>query len=318
MKHADNIDWFAAADHMGGDYLSAINLPFITIGQVDQHTKDVDTIRIAREMVDNKVDLIVFVGGDGTARDIHDAVNMQVPVVAVPSGVKIYSAAFALSPRSAANLVDAFLENDAVIEKEVLDIDEQAFRENRLEAHFIGYLLVPDIVDQIQPGKEGTHLTLNTIENQRDIAAGFVETIDKNKLYFLGPGTTVKAITDMLDLPKTLLGVDAILDGKVIGTDLNEYDMLTLIQKYPKICIVITPLGGNGFIFGRGNKQFTPAVIRQVGKANLQLVATEAKLDQVRQLRVDTGDELLDNELAGYVEVMVGYRKGKVMVIVAV
>ena len=174
-------------------------------------------MRIAREMLAAQIDLLVFVGGDGTARDIHIAVDLRVPVVAVPSGVKVYSAAFALSPRAAAELVDAYLAGAGVSEQEVLDIDEQAYRDDRLEVHFVGYLLVPDVKNQIQPGKEGTLLTLDTLENQRDIAAGFIEEMDDTTLYLLGPGTTVKAVADVLQIPKTLLGVDAVLGGDIDG-----------------------------------------------------------------------------------------------------
>jgi predicted polyphosphate/ATP-dependent NAD kinase len=312
------ISWFAAPGSMGADYLAFFGLPFTTVGNVPAETIDQDTIRVAREMLAEHIDLLVFVGGDGTARDIHEAVGMQVPVVAVPAGVKVYSAAFALSPRAAANMVDAYIQDAGSVEKEVLDIDEDAYRANRLEVHFVGYLLVPDVMDQIQPGKEGTQLTINTLENQRDIAAGFVEEMDCRTLYLLGPGTTVKAIADAMKIQKTLLGVDAVVDSRGVGTDLNENDILALLDRYEKSAIVLTPLGGNGFIFGRGNKQFTPQVIRWVGKTNLIFIATEEKLRNSPVLRVDTGDVELDNDLAGYGEVMVGYRKGKVVKILAV
>jgi predicted polyphosphate/ATP-dependent NAD kinase len=269
-------------------------------------------------MLAEHIDLLVFVGGDGTARDIYEAVGMQIPVVAVPAGVKVYSAAFALSPRAAANLVDAYIQDARSVEKEVLDIDEDAYRANRLEVHFVGYLLVPDVMNQIQPGKEGTQLTINTLENQRDIAAGFVEEMDCNTLFLLGARTTVKAIADAMKIQKTLLGVDAVVDRRCVGTDLNEKDILALLDGYEKSAIVLTPLGGNGFIFGRGNKQFTPQVIKRVGKKNLILIATEEKLRNSPVLRVDTGDAELDNDLAGYGEVTVGYRKGKVVKILAV
>ncbi len=314
----DDITWFSAPGSMGGDYLASLNQPFITVGSIPRETKDSDTLRIAREMLEHQIDLLVFVGGDGTARDIYAAVGMQVPVVAVPSGVKVYSAAFALSPRAAAGLVDAFIEGAGVSEQEVLDIDEQAFREDRLEVHLSGYLLVPDVKNQIQPGKEGTRLTTNTLDNQRDIAAGFVEEMDGTTLYLLGPGTTVKAIADELHIPKTLLGVDAVMDGVLVGADLNERGILALLDKFSKSVIVVTPLGGNGFVFGRGNKQFTPEVIQRVGRENLILIATEEKVRKAGVLRLDSGDAELDDHLAGYIEVMVGYKMGRVVKIIAV
>jgi predicted polyphosphate/ATP-dependent NAD kinase len=318
LRHPEEIVWFTAPDSMGGDYLSQIGFPYTIVGVIPQETSDADTMRIAREMLRMEIDLLVIVGGDGTARDIFTAVDMQTPVVAVPAGVKVYSAVFALSPRSAAGIVDIYKPDDAVAEKEVLDIDEEAFRQNRLEVHFIGYLLVPDVQNHIQPGKEGTRLTPNILDNQRDIAAGLVEEFDNNTLYLLGPGTTVKAVADELTLPKTLLGVDAVASGVLVGQDLNERGLLVLLDRFPKSAIVVTPLGGNGFIFGRGNKQFTPQVIRRVGVENLYLIATEEKLNHVNTLRVDTGDVELDTRLAGYREVMVGYKRLKVVKIVAV
>jgi predicted polyphosphate/ATP-dependent NAD kinase len=318
LQHPEEILWFSAPGCMGSDYLSQMDFPYNIVGVIPDDTSDADTIRIAQEMLQLKIDLLVVVGGDGTARDIHTAVDLQIPVVAVPAGVKVYSAAFALSPRSAAGMVDTYEPGNAVVEKEVLDIDEEAFRQNRLEVHFIGYLLVPDVQNHIQPGKEGTRLTPNTLDNQRDIAAGLVEEFDNDRLYLLGPGTTVKAVADELALPKTVLGVDAVAGSVLVGQDLNERGLLVLLDRFPKSAIVVTPLGGNGFIFGRGNKQFTPQVIRRVGVKNLHLIATEEKLNLVRTLRVDTGDMELDAELSGYREVMVGYKRLKVVKIVAV
>jgi predicted polyphosphate/ATP-dependent NAD kinase len=318
LSQPDAVEWFTAPGPMGAEYLSLYNYPYSTVGNIPLETRDLDTKRIAREMLAHHIKLLVFVGGDGTARDIHDALDMRVPVVAVPSGVKVYSGVFALSPRTAAGLVDAYIHGAGTIEKEVLDIDEEAYRQDCLEVHFIGYLLVPDAANQIQPGKEGTRLTPNTLDNQRDIAAGLVEDMDDSTLYLLGPGTTVKAIADELKITKTLLGVDAVLGGEVVGADLNERQILALLARYSQSVIVVTPLGGNGFIFGRGNKQFTPEVIKRVGRNNIILVSTEEKLNNVQVLRVDTGDTSLDNYLAGYMEVISGYKMAKVMKVMAV
>lgn len=318
LNRHDDIQWFSAPAGMGGDYLSLFNQPFVTVGSISQETRASDTLRIAREMLERQIDLLVFVGGDGTARDIYEAVGMRVPVVAVPSGVKVYSAAFAMSPRAAAALVGAFIDGAGVSEQEVLDIDEVAFRADRLEVHFIGYLSVPDVKNQIQPAKEGTRLTPNTLDNQRDIASGFVEEMEDGTLYLLGPGTTVKAIADELHIAKTLLGVDAVVGGALVGVDLNERGLLALMDKFSRSVIVVTPLGGNGFVFGRGNKQFTPEVIKRVGRENLVLVATEEKIRKAEFLRVDTGDVELDDVLSGYIEVIVGYKIGRVVKIVAV
>jgi len=140
-----------------------------------------------------------------------------------------------------------------------------------------------------------------------------VEEMDPEALYLLGPGTTLRSITDEMDLSKTLLGVDAVLAGKLSGKDLNEKAILGLLENYDRRKIVVTPIGGNGFIFGRGSKQFTPEVIRQVGKDNIMVVGSKDKVSQLDCLRVDTGDWDVDQMLSGHIEVTVGRKEGMMM-----
>jgi predicted polyphosphate/ATP-dependent NAD kinase len=269
-------------------------------------------------MLERGIDLLVFVGGDGTARDVLDAVGTEVPVVGVPAGVKVYSAAFAVSPRGAAAMVDAFVEGAGVIEKEVLDIDEDAFRDDRLDASHYGFLLVPDAESHLQPGKQGSTATANVEENKRDIAADVVESMDAETLYLLGPGTTVRAVADALDVPKTLLSIDAVKNGERVGADLNEAAILDLLERESRCEIIVTPLGGNGFLFGRGNKPFTPEVLRRVTREAIHVIATQRKVREVGVLRVDTGDPEVDGWLGGYIEVTVGYHFVKIVKVEAV
>ena len=315
IEHLSEIRWFAAPGAMGIDHLAALGVTAAPVGELRAEGRSTaeDTRRIAAAMADAGVELLVFVGGDGTARDIYDAVGLGVPVVAVPAGVKVYSGAFALSPRAAARMVDAFAAGADLTEGEVLDIDEAAFRENRLEARPYGFLLVPNVPQQLQPGKEGSHTTPDTLENKRDLAAAFIDAMDAGCLYLLGPGTTVAAIAEALGVEKTLLGIDALYDGQVIERDLNERAILARLDAHERCAIVVTPLGGNGFIFGRGNKPFTPEVIRRVGVEHIIVVATEQKAREVGVLRVDTGDLELDAQMGGYREVLIGYDIARVM-----
>ena len=317
MADAGVIAWLAAPGAMGAAYLDERGIPNVVVGEIGSTTTAADTRRIAREMVALGIDLLVFVGGDGTARDIVDAVGAAVPVVGIPAGVKVYSAVFAMSPGAAAALIGAFEPGGVATEHEVLDIDEEAFREDRLSSQLYGYLRVPATEGFVQPGKQGTVLTPDTEEAQRDLAASVVEDMDEAVLYLLGPGSTVRAIADALGIPKTLLGVDAVVGGAPLGSDLNEQAILALLERYPHSRIIVTPLGGNGFIFGRGNKPFTPQVIRQVGTQNVIVVSTEAKLRGLPELRVDTGDEALDSLLAGYIEVVIGYHLSRVVKVIA-
>ena len=306
----DSITFLAAPDQMGAAYLEEIDVPVTVIGAIGEETSAQDTKQIAQAMVDEDVDLLIFVGGDGTARDIHDAVGTSLPVVGVPAGVKVFSAAFALSARAAAEMVDAFVTGSTLTEEDVLDIDEEAFREDVLSSKLYGTLLVPEVRSFLQPAKAASNVSVPSEQVKQDIARFVVEKMEPAILYLLGPGTTVRAITDEMGVSKTLLGVDAVQGAALVGEDVNEQAILRLFETYDDRKIVVTPIGGNGFIFGRGSKQFTPTVIRAVGRENVMIVGTRDKVTQLDCLRVDTGDRTLDETLAGYMKVTVGYREG--------
>jgi predicted polyphosphate/ATP-dependent NAD kinase len=268
----DKIRLLVAPGPMGADHAKVVGLRFETVGTLAAEPTREDTQKIAGAMLAAGAELIAFVGGDGTARDIADAIDLRVPVVAVPSGVKIYSSVFAYSPRAAAELLDAFVEGADVAEEEVLDIDEEAFRAGILDSRHYGFLLVPEAGGLVQSGKELSGTAGATAEAKREIAEAVTEQMVAGTLYLLGPGTTVRAIADELSLEKTLLGIDAIVNGKLVGSDLNERSILELLDCYARAVIVVTPLGGNGFIFGRGNKQFTPQVLRRIGRENIVVI----------------------------------------------
>jgi predicted polyphosphate/ATP-dependent NAD kinase len=309
IKKKDRITLVVAPGEMGERHIGDCDLPFRVIGTVGEGTSKEDTKRISKEMVSHGVELLVFVGGDGTARDIYDAIRSKVPVVAVPAGVKVFSSVFAVSARAAAEMVDAFVENAEVTDEEVLDIDENAFRDGRLASRLYGYLLVPRAKKLLQGGKEASGIDKSSVEGKKEIARYIVEEMDKEILYLLGPGTTLKAVADELGVPKTLLGVDAVFDGNLVGTDLNEKGILYLFDTYEKRKILLTPIGGNGFILGRGSKQFTPEVINRVDRENIMVVGTRDKVNRLECLRVDTGDFEVDKLLSGYLQVTVGYKE---------
>jgi len=309
IRKKESIELVTAPGMMGETHIRDFNLAATVVGSITGETSAKDTQRIAKEMLAQGVNLLIFVGGDGTARDIYDAVGMKVPVVAVPSGVKIFSAVFAFSARAAAEMVDEFIGGARVAEQEVLDIDEAAFRDNRLASRLYGYLLVPNVKKYLQGGKECSNVNKSAVKSKTEVAADILEHMDPDAVYLLGPGTTVKAIADAAGIPKTLLGVDALADGHMVGTDLNEKAILSLFQNFKKRHIIVTPIGGNGFIFGRGSKQFTPEVIRSVGRNNIIIVGTRDKIVKLEALRVDTGDFELDQMLAGYMAVIVGYKE---------
>jgi predicted polyphosphate/ATP-dependent NAD kinase len=302
----EQIHLVSAPGPMGEEYIRDLDIHCTVVGKVGTRTTAEDTRRIAGEMLNQEIELLIFVGGDGTARDVYDAIGTNKPVVAVPSGVKVFSAVFALNCRAAARMVDAFIEGAHTIVEDVLDIDEEAFRNNVLASALYGYLLVPAVRNYLQRGKESSNLNVSAAESKRMIAAYIIRHMDQDTLHLLGPGTTVKAITDQLGLAKTLLGVDALAKGELVGSDINEKGILSLVEQFKEKKIIVTPIGGNGFIFGRGNKQFTPEVIKRVGMENIIVVGTQDKLNKLQTLRVDTGDSDLDQTLAGYTDVIVG------------
>ena len=175
-------------------------------------------------------DLIAFAGGDGTARDIADAIALECPVIAIPSGVKVYSSVFAFSPRAAAELLDAFIDGAEIGEEEVLDIDEDAFREGRVDSRHYGFLLVPENSRLLQGGKESSTVGALTPEAKEEFAGAIIDEMRPDTLYLLGSGTTIRAIADELGIKKTLLGIDAVVNRQLLGSDLNEKSILELLS----------------------------------------------------------------------------------------
>ncbi|MEM2878115.1 MAG: ATP-NAD kinase family protein [Candidatus Hadarchaeales archaeon] len=265
-----------------------------------------DTKLAVKKMIEMGVDLVMFVGGDGTARDVYEVAGSKVPILGVPSGVKIYSAVFANTPSAAGDVASLFLSRGLPVrEAEVMDIDEDTYRRDELAVSLKGYAVVPYEPVMMQTGKESSS-GFETAD-QKAIARWMVELMEKGRVYILGPGTTTRAVAEELGIyDSTLLGVDLILDYKLVGKDVNENQIMEKIEKNPA-AIVVSPLGRQGFIFGRGNQQISPRVIKKVGKKNIIVLATPQKLSLTPVLKVDTGDPGLDSELRGYIPVISGY-----------
>lgn len=307
----EKIELITYPKQMGENVAVSCSFNPTVIGELSgEMTTAEDTKRAAREMLDLGVDLLLFAGGDGTARDIYDAIDLKMVVLGIPAGVKIYSAVFAVNPTRAGELAALYLEGRIkdVIEAEVLDIDEDKFREDQLSIKLYGYLKIPVERGYIPGGKSPTPVSEKY--NQEEIAADIIDEMSDDYYYIIGPGTTTKTIMKMLNLEHSLLGVDIIYKRKLIGKDLNEKQILEII-KGKKAKIIVTPIGGQGYVFGRGNQQISPKVIREVGKDNIIIVATRRKLQTLRgrPLLVDTGDKELDKHLSGYYKVVTGYRE---------
>ena len=309
------------AGSMGEDAARQLGMPAVLIDGAPREgigTTPEDTRDAALEMQRADVDLLLFAGGDGTARDICDALDSadserSMSVLGIPAGVKMHSAVFALTPRRAGEIAVSFLagEQVAVAEAEVMDIDEDAFRSGRLSATLHGYLNVPQDSSGVQSTKSGGTAADDTagIDIARRIIADMVD----DALYIIGPGTTTAAIPEALNIPNSLLGVDVISNKRLVSADATENDLLRLTDGKPAK-IIVSVIGGQGYIFGRGNQQISPGVIRRAGKDNIIVVATRSKLLALgnRPLLVDTGDAELDAELSGYIKVVTGYRESHI------
>ena len=273
-------------------------------------TTAADTQRAAQQMRDAGVDLLLFVGGDGTARDIYNTLADSVVTLGIPAGVKIHSAVFAGNPTQAGELAALFLKGRArtIVEAEVMDIDEENFRNDVLSAKLYGYLKIPFEKKYVQKAKAASGTTEK--HDQQAIAHGIVENMLDDWFYIIGPGTTTRAIMEQLDLPYTLLGVDLIYNRQLVGKDLSEAQLLGKIRSR-RTKLIITPIGGQGYILGRGNQQISPAVIQVVGKENIIIIATGQKIHslQGRALRVDTGCDATDRLLNDYFTLVTGYRE---------
>ena len=309
----DKIHLITAAGVMGEEEALECNFNPEILGVKKEKTTAEDTKEAAKKMVSMEVDLLVFCGGDGTARDILDVVDMKIPVLGVPTGVKMHSAVFAVNPKAAARIAIRFLWGELPLkEAEVMDVDEEAFRMGRVSARLYGYMMIPYEADLVQGAKAPSPISEDEEENKYAIAKYVVEMMEPNTIYILGPGTTTKPIADILKLEKTLLGVDLVCNGKLLASDVNEQKIIEAISGR-KAKIIVTPIGGQGFIFGRGNQQISPKVIRMVGKENIIVIATKSKIRSLKNLRVDTGDSELDEELKGFIRVIIDY--GEEMVV---
>ena len=305
LDEPDMIEVISAPSFMGCNYtkpLSRIGVPVSCMKEALSFPTDREhTVRYTRLFASNS-DILVFVGGDGTARDVLDALkdDAVLPVLGVPAGVKIHSGVFASTPENAAYALYEFITGSAALRK--MPVVE--FVSGRRV--FYGELRVPFHSRYLQPAKSP-----GCIEGVEGIAEYMRELMDRlpGVLFLFGTGSTVHKIMKLLGLEGSVHGVDAVYDGNVIGKGLSEKDIVELIRKYEKTKIVITPIGGQGFILGRGTRALSPRILKLVSRDDLIVVAPECKIIGLNELRVDTGDPLVDARFHGYIRVLIGYRE---------
>ncbi|GAA5131432.1 ATP-NAD kinase family protein [Thalassotalea piscium] len=308
--YSDQIKIFTASGLMGEDTAKALGFDVTVVHQTpSDKTSATDTETTVNALFAQNIDLLLFAGGDGTARNICNMVGDHFPVLGVPAGCKIHSGVYAVTPKAAGRVVELMVTNQLVTltDADVMDIDESLFREGVVKAKRYGEMQVPCELRYVQAvksgGKESDELVL------QDIAADVINQMDE-QLFIIGSGSTTAFLMEELGINNTLLGVDVIQEQTLIKNDVTEPELWALIESSEQeIKLVITLIGGQGHIFGRGNQQLSPRIIKRVGKSNIIIIATKAKLMALnsRPLIVDTGSNEVDQLLSGFMPVTTGY-----------
>jgi len=304
---------------MGDNELEAVGIKNkqIIYSPAENTTSADDTRSASKILLEHPIDLLVFCGGDGTTRDIFTIVDRKIPLLGIPAGVKMHSGVFGINTSATAKMLYEFINKRLTIgDAEIMDIDEELYRRGEWKVRLFG--VARGIVEPtyIQVGK-ACFESVSDDEVKDEIAEHINDEMKKypDWLFLFCAGGTIDYIAKKLNIQHTLLGIDAIYQRQLVGKDVNEEQILMLLEKYPKTKILISPIGAQGFILGRGNLQLSPPVINKIGIDNVIVVATPSKLMHTPILRVDTGDKKLDHLFAtqGYLMVVIGYRLSRVM-----
>ncbi|WP_336022094.1 ATP-NAD kinase family protein [Halobellus salinisoli] len=304
LHELDDVELLTWGGAMGADIARQVGFAPEVLGEAGdaEDSTAEDTARAVKAFLAADVDLVLFVGGDGTAADVAEAVEgTETPILGVPAGVKVYSSVFAVSPEDAAHVVATFERTER---REVLDIDEDEYREGEVHPELRAIAHVP-VAEELQSSKQ---LGGGNVEA---LAAGVADDIRaSDKTFVLGPGSTVGAIKAELGFEGSPLGVDVWRGGEVLAVDASESEILDALDPEGENVVVVSPIGGQGFVFGRGNPQLSPDVIR---RCDVEIVASRSKLDGIGELRVDTDDSDLDAELKGWTKVRIGRFERRMM-----
>jgi predicted polyphosphate/ATP-dependent NAD kinase len=293
---------------MGATALENLALRVDVLGSPDEPSSAADTRAAVAALAAANVDLLVFAGGDGTARDLLECTPPGLPVLGVPAGVKMHSGVFALTPGDAGALIEQLARGELVAVRmaEVRDVDEAGLRAGRVSARYYGELAVPAFGGFLQHVKSGGREDEALVVNE--IADYVVERLhQRGGTWLLGAGSTLAAIKQKLGVPATLLGIDIVRDDALVAADADA----NTVQAHANdaTVLVVSFTRGQGFLFGRGNQQLSCDVLRRLSRANIWVVGSRTKLLSLegRPLAIDTGDAALDRELSGLIEIVTGY-----------
>lgn len=308
LSLTEEITIITASGDMGESVAKEMGFLTKIVYESKESTDYEDTLNCLREIIKEEPDIVLFTGGDGTARDVYSVLSVDYVALGIPAGVKMHSPVFAKTPQDAGVLAKIYIEgkNVEIGELEVLDINEEEYRQGRVNTALYGYLYVPIEKKHLQAKKAPTPLSQRA--QQSDIAAYMVKTMEKDTYYVLGPGTTIKTISEIMGTVNTLIGVDIVYNKETVATDVTEHQILEII-KDEKAKLIVTPTGGQGYLLGRGNQQISAAVIQKIKKENVIIASTLQKIAALGgdPLLVDTGDIEANKLLKGYMRVITGF-----------
>lgn len=312
LKNAPNneVEYYVPKRKMGEYFIQLmpnISYKTINVGDKERTTRE-DTIEAAKILA-RAVEIIFFAGGDGTARDVIQGIkqsNKQIPIVGIPTGVKMHSGVFVETPEAAALLLRAYLEGVASITTaEILDVDEEKYRNGIYEVKLYDVALTLNYQNLLVGSKE----EIRTNEDEVvEIAEYVIENVMTNDrvYYILGPGSTVKRIEEKLGYKPNFLSTDVFLGKKLYKSNVSYFDLLELTGE---LKLILTPIGRQGFIIGRGNQEIGPEILKKIGKQNIYIISTKDKLATINCLRIDSGDPEIDRKLEGIYTVIIGYNE---------
>ena len=320
---SSQIEWITSSGRMGTEWIP-VDLEIGVISEVHQspgETSASDTQDAVARLLEAGIDLLVYSGGDGTTRDIVASLSgsetPELPVIGVPSGVKMHSGCFASSPKAAAEVLSAWIHGDLLVSStEVLDLDEDLYRKGKWVVRLYAEAFSPNSPRWMQGSKE-----LIQTESEDEIIIGLSDHIresivEDGRLVIWGSGGTLREIGGNIGFELTTLGIDATIGSEQVGTDLAESGLIEILDSHEgPVTLLLSPMGGQGFLIGRGNLQLSPTVLSSIGIDNIIGVVTPAKLLTVRSLRIETGDDSLDQEFSAkrYMKVLQGYRTTRIL-----
>ena len=322
-KDPSGLEWITSEGRMGTDWIgSDLEIGLVsTIHTSSGLTTSEDTTGLVAQLLESNIDILVYGGGDGTTRDIvaalESAGRQNLPIIGVPCGVKMHSGSFAASPKAAAEVLSAWMDGELLLAStEVLDLDEEVYRQGRWVVRLYAEAMTPASPRWMQGAKQRVEAS-----GEEEVLEGLADHVQEmlmedGRLLIWGSGGTLRNIGNQVGITPSLLGIDASVGGEQVGTDLNEVDLLKLISGHDgEVTILLSPMGGQGFLIGRGNLQLSPAVLSAAGIDSVLGICTPAKLLTVRRLRIETGDVELDAEFAAkrYLKVLQGYRTTRVL-----